>query len=98
MRVRSYIASAAATALLAVGSAALAQGSTTGPATGGNVEPSTATQKQNPANPAGGGAAAGQGTENVSGGGAVSAGAPGSPARAGTQGGPPPQQGTSAPK
>ena len=93
MNMRTYIAGAAATGLLVFGPTAMAQqGSTSGPATGGNVEPSTATQKQTPT-----GEGSTQGAQGVSGGGAVSAGAPGSPAKSGVQGGPP-RQDSSKPK
>lgn len=88
MRIASYMAGAAATMLLVAGPAATAQtpGSTSGPAVGSPVAPSTAVQKENPANPAG----ADQAKEGVSPGAAVSAGAPGATAKEGTQGGPAP--------
>jgi len=99
MTLRSCIAGAAATALLVFGSAVFAQGSTSGPATGTNVEPSTATQKQNAANPPQAGSqGAGQGSGGAATGGAVSAGAPGASAQPGTEGGPAPQRGASQPR
>ena len=89
MRIASYLA---ATLLLVAGPAAMAQtGSTSGPAAGSDVVPNTAVQKENPANPTTAGPqGGGQGTEGLSPGGAVSAGAPGSIAKEGTQGGPAP--------
>jgi hypothetical protein len=87
MKFHKFLVGAAVTALLGVGPSAMAQqgtasgqpGTTTGPATGSPVEPSTAVQKQGPS-ATGGEAAAG----------AVGAGAPGVNASPGTQGGPPP--------
>ena len=91
MNVHQCLVGAAVTALVALGPSAMAQqgtasgqpGTTTGPATGSPVEPSTAVQKQSPS-ATGGEAAAG----------AVGAGAPGVTASPGTQGGPPPTSST----
>jgi hypothetical protein len=54
MRVKTILTGAAVASALVIGSAAWAQqtggaGSTTGPAAGGNVQPSTAVQKQDDA-------------------------------------------------
>ena len=94
MKIRNYLAGAAVSALLALGPTAMAQqgtapgqpGSTSGPASGTHVEPSTAVQKQNPS---------GQATGAEAGQGAAGAGAPGAAASPGTQGGPPPGSGVS---
>ena len=73
------LASGAAFGLaLGLASSAFAQGAnTSGPATGGNVQPSTAVQKDNPSAQNTGGTTAP----------ATAAGAPGTEARPGTQGG-----------
>src|SRR5918911_1701132 len=93
MKISHYMAGAAAMALLALGPGAMAQqgrpsgqpGSTSGPAAGSPVQPSTAVQKQTPgAAPQGmTGAQAQQG--------GVGAGAPGVTAKPGTEGGPAPK-------
>jgi hypothetical protein len=85
MSVSHYISGVAVTAVLALGSAAMAQqqGTTSGPAAGSAVEPSTAIQKQNPANPTQ--TVGEQAKEGV-----TAVGAPGVTAAPGTQGGPPP--------
>ena len=83
MTVRTIVAGAAATALLALSSAAMAQGTTSGPATGTPVAPSAATQKENPNAPP---QTAGEQAKE----GAMGAGAPGVTAKTGTQGGAPP--------
>ena len=95
MRIHTCMAGMAVTVLLAFAPAAMAQGgtspqgSTTGPAAGSNVEPSTATQKQNPAaQTTTGSQGSGQATT-----GAVGAGAPGATAHPGTEGGPSPKPG-----
>jgi hypothetical protein len=69
-------------------------GSTTGPATGGNVAPSTAVQKENPASTAGAGH---QGSTGQATGGAMGAGAPGMAAKPGSEGGPSPKSGVKRP-
>src|SRR5215212_5984766 len=85
MSIRSYVSGAAATVFVLVGSASVAQqGTTTGPATGADVAPSTAVQKQSPAT-------ATQSVGEQAKEGATSPGAPGVTADPGTQGGPPPQ-------
>jgi hypothetical protein len=85
MNIRSYLSGAAATVFVLVGSASVAQqGTTTGPATGADVAPSTAVQKQSPAT-------ATQSVGEQAKEGATAAGAPGVTADPGTQGGPPPQ-------
>jgi hypothetical protein len=91
---RSTSAAATIVFLLSTPVAMAQQGTTTGPATGSDVAPSTVIQKQNPAVPPDQPKAAGDSTGSVSVGGAVGAGAPGTPAEPGTQGGPPPQQST----
>ena len=98
MKISHYMAGAAAMALLALGPGAMAQqgstsgqpGSTSGPAAGSPVQPSTAVQKQTPgAAPQGmTGAQAQQG--------GVGAGAPGVTAKPGTEGGPAPRPDQSA--
>ena len=95
MNIHRYLPVAAAVTFVLVMPVALAQqGTTTGPATSSDVAPSTAIQKQNPAIPSGQPKAADDSTGSVSVGGAVGAGAPGTPAEPGTQGGPPPQPST----
>ena len=85
MNIPSYVSGAAATVFVLVGSAAMAQQwTTTGPATGADVAPSTAIQKQSPATPA-------QSVGEQAKEGATAAGAPGVTAAPGTQGGPSPQ-------
>lgn len=83
MTVRIFVAGAAVTTLLSLSSAAMAQGTTSGTAVGTPVQPSTATQKQDPNAPA-------QNASEQAKEGAVAAGAPGVTAKSGTQGGPPP--------
>ena len=92
MTIRTCVAGAAVTALLAFAPAAMAgssssQGSTTGPAAGSNVQPSTAVQKDNPA-AQGNTGSSGSGQSAA---GAVGAGAPGTAAKGGTEGGPSPK-------
>ena len=80
MTVRIVVAAAALLAGLTVGSAVQAQQSnTSGPATGGNVQPSTAVQKGN---------TSGQGTTGQTGATGTAAGAPGAEAKPGTEAGP----------
>jgi hypothetical protein len=77
---------------LAFGPPALAQqqnGVTSGPAVGTAVVPSTTAQKQNPAVPAGSGQSD-AGTQQ----GAAGVGAPGAPAKSGSEGGPSPGPGS----
>lgn len=75
MSIRSYLAILGSACLLASGVAFAQQpGSTSGPAAGKNVEPSTATQKKNSAEPQDRGASS-------------AAGAPGVEAKPGTEGG-----------
>jgi hypothetical protein len=75
MNIRSYVSGAAATLFVLIGSASMAQqGTTTGPATGADVGPNTATQKENPAIPPEQARGTGQSTGTVSTGGAVGAG------------------------
>ena len=91
MKMSRYMAGAAAMALLALGSSAMAQqarpgqrGSTSGPAAGSPVQPNTAVQKQTPdAMPQGT-----TGSQAQQGG--VSVGAPGVTAQPGTEAGPAP--------
>ena len=90
MNMSGYIAGAAAMALFVLGPNAVAQqgptpgqpGSTTGPAAGTTVQPSTAVQKETPT-AASRGAAGTQAQQ-----GAMSAGAPGVTAQPGTEAGP----------
>jgi hypothetical protein len=92
MNIHRYLSTSAAIAFLVVVPVAMAQqGTTTGPATSSDVAPSTAIQKQNPAIPPHQPKAADDSTGSVSVGGAVGAGAPGTPAEPGTQGGPAPK-------
>ncbi len=95
MKTSGYMAGAAAVALLVLAPNAMAQqrptpgqpGSTSGPAAGSPVQPSTAVQKETPG-------AAPQGTAGAQAQqGGVGAGAPGVTARPGTQGGPAPGSG-----
>jgi hypothetical protein len=84
MTVRILAASAILLAGVTVGSAVQAQqagssGSTSGPAAGGNVQPSTAVQKDNMQS---------QGAGAHTGAPATAAGAPGATARPGTEAGP----------
>jgi hypothetical protein len=91
MSIRSYLSGAAATVVVLIGSVSMAQqGTTTGPATGADVAPSTAVQKQNPATST-------QSVGEQAKEGATAAGAPGVTADPGTQGGPPPQAPRAAP-
>ena len=83
MTMRMFVAGAAATALLALSPAAIAQGTTSGTAVGTPVQPSAATQKQDPNAPP-------QNASEQAKEGAMGAGAPGVTAKSGTQGGPPP--------
>jgi hypothetical protein len=85
MSTRLCISVAVLTVVLALGPAAMAQqqGATSGPAAGGAVQPSTAIQKQNPANPT-------QSVGEQAKEGATAVGAPGVNAEPGTQGGPAP--------
>ncbi len=86
MTMRIFVAGAAVTALLALSPTVMAQGTqgtTSGTAVGTPVQPSTATQKQDPNAPA-------QNASEQAKEGAVAAGAPGVTAKSGTQGGPPP--------
>jgi hypothetical protein len=76
MYIRIYLAAWAFACLLASGVAFAQQGSTSGPATGKNVEPSTATQKENSAK---------SGSQDQ--GASTAAGAPGAEAKPGTEGG-----------
>jgi hypothetical protein len=80
-----YMSGVVVTVVLALGPAAMAQqqGTTSGPAAGSAVQPSTAIQKQNPVNPT-------QPVGEQAKEGATAAGAPGVTAGSGTQGGPPP--------
>src|SRR4051812_41982585 len=90
MKMSGYIAGAAAMALVALGPNAIAQqgptpgqpGTTTGPAAGSTVQPSTAVQKETPA----AGSRGTAGTQAQQGG--MSAGAPGVTAQPGTEAGP----------
>jgi hypothetical protein len=76
MSIHSYLAALGSACLLASGVAFAQQpGSTSGPAAGKNVEPSTATQKKNSAEPQDRGASS------------SAAGAPGVEAKPGTEGG-----------
>jgi hypothetical protein len=76
MSIRIYLAAWGSACLLASGVAFAQQaGSTSGPAAGKNVEPSTAIQKEN----------AGSGSQDQ--GSAAAAGAPGAEAKPGTEGG-----------
>ena len=93
MRISGYMAGAAAITLLVLGPSAMAQqgstsgqsSSTSGPAAGSPVQPSTAVQKQTPG-------AAPQGTTGAQAQqGGVGAGAPGVAAKPGTEGGPAPR-------
>src|SRR3954454_22388530 len=86
MRTWRYMLGAALTALLSLGSTAMAQqqGTTSGPAAGNAVQPSTAIQKQNPTIPT-------QSVGEQAKEGATSVGAPRVTAAPATQGGPPPQ-------
>jgi hypothetical protein len=72
---------ALAPAALAQGTSSGQPGSTSGPAVGTNVQPSTAAQKDNDK---------AQGTAGQSQGGSVAAGAPGATAKPGTEAGPAP--------
>ena len=91
MSIRSYVSGAAAAVFVLIGSVAMAQqGTTSGPATGGAVAPSTAIQKQSPATPT-------QSVGEQAKEGATAAGAPGVTAEPGTQGGPSPQAPRAAP-
>jgi len=88
-----YIAGGMLVASLAFGASALAQqqgGVTSGPAVGTAVVPSTAAQKQNPANPAGSGQSDATGAQH----GATGVGAPGVAAKSGSEGGPSPGPGS----
>ena len=77
MSIRIYLAAWGFACLLASGVAFAQQaGSTSGPATGKNVEPSTATQKENSAK---------SGSQDQ--GASTAAGAPGAEAKPGTEGG-----------
>jgi hypothetical protein len=88
MNIHRYLSTSAAIAFLVVVPVAMAQqGTTTGPATSSDVAPSTAIQKRNPAIPPHQPKAA----DDPTGSGAVGAGAPGTPAEPGTQGGPAPK-------
>ena len=94
MKMSGYVAGAAM-ALLVLGPNAIAQqgptpgqpGSTTGPAAGTTVQPSTAVQKETPS----GGSRGAAGTQAQQGG--MSAGAPGVTAQPGTEAGPAPRSG-----
>jgi hypothetical protein len=78
MSIRIYLAAWGSACLLASGVAFAQQaGNTSGPATGNNVEPSTAIQKNN---------SAGSGSQDQ-GASAAAAGAPGAEAKPGTEGG-----------
>jgi hypothetical protein len=84
MTIKAIIAGSTALAVVALslgGSAAIAQtqGTTSGPATGGNVQPSAATQKQNPA-----------AADDPAKAGSVATGAAGVTAHPGAEAGPPP--------
>ena len=85
-------AAAGLAAALLLGVPAMAQntsgsaGSTSGPAAGGNVAPSTAVQKENPAGQMGAGQHQGAGQAS----GAMGAGAPGMAAKPGSEAGPAP--------
>ena len=85
MSVSLYISGVVLTVALALGPAAMAQqqGTTSGPASGSTVQPSTAIQKQNPATPT-------QSVGEQAKEGVTAVGAPGVTAEPGTQGGPPP--------
>jgi hypothetical protein len=85
MITRLYISGILLTVVLALAPDAMAQqqGTTSGSAAGSAVEPSTAIQKQNSANPP---ESVGEQAKE----GAIAAGAPGVTAQPGTQGGPPP--------
>ena len=67
-----------------------ATGSSSGPAAGGNVAPSTAVQKQNQTGQMGAGQ---HGASGQAAGGAMGAGAPGVAAKPGAEGGPAPKSG-----
>lgn len=85
MSISHYISGVALIVVLALGPTAMAQqqGTTSGPAAGSAVEPSTAIQKQNTANPT-------QSVGEQAKEGVTAVGAPGVTAEPGTQGGPPP--------
>ncbi len=87
-----YVMGGALMAFLAFSASAMAQqsGITSGPAVGTPVVPSTAAQKQNPAN------AASDGQSNITGvqQGAAGVGAPGTVAKSGSEGGPSPGPGS----
>jgi EF hand len=95
MKMSGYIAGAAAMTLVVLGPNAIAQqgptpgqpGTTTGPAAGTTVQPSTAIQKETPA----GGSRGTAGAQAQQGG--MSAGAPGVTAKPGTEAGPAPRSG-----
>jgi hypothetical protein len=71
-----------------------APGNTSGPATGGNVKPSTAVQKDNPAGQMAAGPHGGAGQTAA---GSMGAGAPGMAAKPGSEAGPAPKSGSKKP-
>lgn len=93
MPLHSLLAGVGFAAAIAICPAAMAaqQGSTSGPAAGSTVEPSTAVQKQNSSTQTNAGQQ-GAGSAQTSGG-EVAAGAPGVTAKSGSEGGPAPAHG-----